>query len=150
MVGVLINSERNWCYRSNQVTRYLIGNWGYFEAVKQFLLVPQLNISLFHLSSVFISNTLTCNARWNLKKQQAKVKQYLEAELLLLRNYSLFSSTLSSKNNKRYSETCRSNKCVGFHMIIWLTTMKMRFKMKNRSHRYGINRPRPSHRHKYT
>ena len=22
--------------------------------------------------------------------------------------------------------------------------------MKNRSHRYGINRPRPSHRHKYT
>ena len=28
-----------------------------------------------------------------------------EAELLLLRNYLLSSSTLSSKNNKRYSET---------------------------------------------
>ena len=150
MVGVLINSERNWCYRYNQVPSYLIGNWGYFEVVKQFLLVPQLNNSLSHVSSVFISNTLICNARWNLQKQQAKVKQYLEAELLLLRNYSFSSSTLSSKNNKRYSETCTSNKCICFHMIIRLTTMKMRFKMKNRSHRYGMNRPRPSHRHKYT
>ena len=29
-------------------------------------------------------------------------------------------------------------------------TMKMRLKMKNRSHRYVINRPRPRHGHKYT
>ena len=28
--------------------------------------------------------------------------------------------------------------------------MKMKLKMKNRSHRYGINKPRPSDRHKYT
>ena len=28
-------------------------------------------------------------------------------------------------------------------------TMKMRLKMKNRSHRYDIIRPRPGHRHKY-
>ena len=40
-------------------------------------------------------------------KNQAKAKQHPEAELLLLRNYSLSSSTLSSKNNKRYSETCK-------------------------------------------
>ena len=26
----------------------------------------------------------------------------------------------------------------------------MRLEMKNRSHRYDINRPRPRHRHKYT
>ena len=26
----------------------------------------------------------------------------------------------------------------------------MRLKMKNRSHRYDINRPRPKHGHKYT
>ena len=29
-------------------------------------------------------------------------------------------------------------------------TMKMRLEMKNRSHRYDINRPRPKHGHKYT
>ena len=29
-------------------------------------------------------------------------------------------------------------------------TMKMRLKMKNRSHRYGINRLRPRHGHIYT
>ena len=29
-------------------------------------------------------------------------------------------------------------------------TMKMRLKMKNRSHRYDINRTRPIHGHKYT
>ena len=28
--------------------------------------------------------------------------------------------------------------------------MKMRLKMKNRSQRYDINRPRPWHEHKYT
>ena len=51
-------------------------------------------------------------------KNQAKAKQHLEAELLLFRNYSLSSSTLSSKNNKRYSETCAKNKYVCFHVII--------------------------------
>ena len=50
-------------------------------------------------------------------KNQAKAKQLSAAELLLLRNYSLFSSTLS-KNNKRYSETCVKNKYVCFHVII--------------------------------
>ena len=34
-------------------------------------------------------------------KNQAKAKQHPEAELLLLRNYLLSSSTLSSENNKR-------------------------------------------------
>ena len=38
-------------------------------------------------------------------KHQAKAKQHLEAELALLKNYSLSWSTLSSKNNKEYSET---------------------------------------------
>ena len=49
--GVLINSKGNWCYKSNQVIGCLIGNWGYFEVVKQFLPVHQLNNSLSHLSS---------------------------------------------------------------------------------------------------
>ena len=48
---VLISSKGNWCYKSNQVTGCLIGNRGYFEAVKQFLPVHQLNNSFSHLSS---------------------------------------------------------------------------------------------------
>ena len=83
-------------------------------------------------------------------KNQARAKQHPEAELLLLRNYSLSSSTLSSKNKKRYSETCAKNKCGCFHVIIELITMKMRLEMKNRSRRYVLNRLRPIHRHNYT
>ena len=51
-------------------------------------------------------------------KNQVKAKQHPEAELLLLRSYSLSSSMLSSKNNKRYSEICAKNKYVCFHVII--------------------------------
>ena len=50
-VGVLKNSKGNWCFKSNQITDCLIGNRGYFEAVKQFLPVHQLHNSLSHLSS---------------------------------------------------------------------------------------------------
>ena len=41
-----------------------------------------------------------------LVKDQAKAKQHPETELLVLENYSLFSSMLSSKNNSRYSKKC--------------------------------------------
>ena len=71
----------------------------------------------------FISNTFISNVRLRLPEIQAKAKQHPEAELLLFENYSLSSSTLSYKNNKRYSKIL---------------------------HRYDINRARPRHRHKYT
>ena len=41
-----------------------------------------------------------------LAKNSAKFKQHLEDELWLFKNYSLSSSTLSSRNNKRYSKKC--------------------------------------------
>ena len=40
----------------------------------------------------------------------------------------------------------QKNKCVCIHEIIRLIIMRMKMKMKNRSHRYGINRPKASHR----
>ena len=52
----------------------------------------------------FISNTFTSNVRLKLAKNQLKSKQHPEAELLLIKNYSPFSSTLPSKNNSRYSK----------------------------------------------
>ena len=69
---------------------------------------------------------------------------------MLLKNYVLSSFTLSSKDNRRYSKKCPKNKYVYLNENIWLMAKKMRLKMKNRSSRYDINRPRRWHGHKYT
>ena len=44
----------------------------------------------------------------------------------------------------------QKNKCVCIHEIKGLITTKMKMNVKNRSHRYDINRPRSRHRHKYS
>ena len=44
----------------------------------------------------------------------------------------------------------QKNKCVCVHEIIGLVTMKMKVNMKNRSHRYDINRPRSRQGYKYS
>ena len=98
----------------------------------------------------FISNTFTSIARLKLvKKIKQKLSNTPEAKLLLFENYSHSSPKLSSKNNGAtvglILKNKKKNKCVYIHEIIRLTIMKM--KMKNRSHRYHINRPR--HGHKY-
>ena len=41
------------------------------------------------------------------------------------------------------------NKCVCIHEIIQLVIMEMKTTMKNRSHRYDVNRPRSIYEHKY-
>ena len=64
-------------------------------------IVRVICIKQHHISKTFISND-----RLKLVKNQAKAKQHSEAKLLLFENYLLFSSTLSSKNNKRYSKNC--------------------------------------------
>ena len=58
---------------------------------------------------LFVSNTFISNARLKLAKNQATAKQHPEAELSLLIYYSLSSSTLSSKNNRRYSKKICKN-----------------------------------------
>ena len=69
-------------------------------------------------------------------KNQAKAKLHHQVDLVLLGNYSLYSSMLSSKNNKSYSEKFAKKHVCASGSI--------------RSHRYDINRPRPGYRHKYT
>ena len=54
---------------------------------------------------------------WN----QAKAKQHSEAKLLLIENYSISSSTLSSKNNSRYSKTSIKSKYVCLNEVIMIT-----------------------------
>ena len=55
-------------------------------------------------SSAHFFSTFISNARLKLVKNQANTKQHPEAELLLYENYSHSPSTLSSKNNRRYSK----------------------------------------------
>ena len=46
------------------------------------------------------------------KNQAKNAKQHPEVELLLFENYSLFSFTLSSKSNTKYSNKCTKNNYV--------------------------------------
>ena len=104
-------------------------------------------IHALFISSVFVS------------KYQAEIGKKIEQklnntvrllELLLLENYAVSSSTLSSKDNRRYSKKCAKNKYVYLNENIRLMAKKMRLKMKNRSSRYDINRTRRRHGHKFT
>ena len=71
-------------------------------------------------------------------KNQAKAKQYREAEHLLFENGTLSSFLLSSKTNMRYSKKCAQNRCV--NEIGRFVMMKMGLKIRNGSPRYNINR----------
>ena len=78
-------------------------------------------------------------------KNQANAKQHPEAKLSLFENC----SHSSSENNRTYSKKKqRASVPVSVHEIIRLILMKM--KMKNRSHRYDISRPRNRYEHKYS
>ena len=73
---------------------------------------------LLRYTHFFISNTSMSNARLKLAKNLAKAKQNVEAELLLLENYVVSSSTLSSKDNRRCSKKCAKNKHVYLNVVI--------------------------------
>ena len=106
---------------------------------------------LTKIHALFTSNTFVSNTRLKLaKKNWAKAKQHAEAELLLLKNCVVSSSTLSPKENRRYSKNCAKNIYVYLNEDIWLMAKKMRLKMKKISSKYDINRPRRWHAHKYT
>ena len=54
-----------------------------------------------------------------LAENQAKAKQYREAGLLLFENYSRSLSTLSFKNNRKYSRICiKKAKYIGLNEVI--------------------------------
>ena len=71
---------------------------------------------MFEIQAFFISYTFISNVWLKLVKIQAKAKQHSEAELLLFENYLLFSSTLSTKNNRKYSKICTKNKYFCFRL----------------------------------
>ena len=70
------------------------------------------------IHAYFTSNTFISNARLKLGKNQAKAKQHAEAEHLLLENYVLSSSTLSSQDNKKYFSKCAKDKYIYLNEVI--------------------------------
>ena len=62
-------------------------------------------------------------------KYKSKTKQQHEAELLLIENYSLSSSTVPSKNNRRYFLKCTKTSA-SVLMRLYDLTKKIRLKMK--------------------
>ena len=126
----------------------------------------------FHNTRFFISNTFISNARQNFRSSRpdlfckkgvlrnfAKLTgKYLgqsrffnkvaglRPELLLFQNYSHSSSMSSSKNNRTYCKTKQQNKYVCIHETIRLIKIKIKAKkVKNRSHRSDISKPRFRH-----
>ena len=68
---------------------------------------------------LFVSNTVMGNVRLKLTKNQATAKQHFEAKLLLIENYSFSSSTLSSKNNRKYFAKCTKSKPVCLNEVTY-------------------------------
>ena len=72
----------------------------------------KLPIDFLMYTLLCVNNTVMSNVRVKLAKNQAAAKQHLEAKLLLIGNYSFSSSTLSSKNNRKYLEKCTKSQLV--------------------------------------
>ena len=96
----------------------------------------------FLLFNIFVRRKNVRNdSNYTLFHKQNFQMQHPEAELLLFKNCSHCSSSLSSTNKSPYSKKNKQkNKCVCFQVITLLIIMKIEMEMKNRSHRYDINR----------
>ena len=67
---------------------------------------------LFRMSAIEMFHCIS-KSRLKSAKNQAKSKQNTEAELFLFGKYSVFSSMLSSKNNRRFSKKCTKTRVLG-------------------------------------
>ena len=72
---------------------------------------------LFHSTHFFLKQHFYKQYPAEIGKKKADAKQHPPTELLLFGNYSHSSSTLSSKNNRTYSENKPKKKCVCIHTI---------------------------------
>ena len=82
-----------------------------------------------------------------------KINAFFKANLLWA------TPDLNWQKKQKLSHTLRLNVCclktivsikyVRLNEVIWLMTVKIELKMKNRSYWYDVNRPRPRHGHKY-
>ena len=100
---------------------------------------------------LFISNTFIKNARLKLaKKNHPNAKHHHEAELLLFKIILILHPRYHPKIIGHTLKNKLKNKRAVIHKIIRSIIMKINMKMKNRSHRWDINRRRSRHEHKYS
>ena len=86
---------------------------------------------------------------WNWQKLKQKLSNTLRLNFCYLKILCFVHQRYHPKmigNVKKKSKY----KCVCFNDVIRLMAMKVRLKMKNRSKRYDINRPRPRHGPEFT
>ena len=95
-----------------------------------------------------ISNSFISNARLKLAKMKQMINNDLRLSFCYLKIIHILHPRYHSKIIGHILKNKQKNKSVCFHEIIRLIIMKMEMKMKNRSHRYDINRPRSRHEHK--
>ena len=100
---------------------------------------------------LFISNTFIKNARLKLaKKNHPNAKHHHEAELLVFKIILILHPRYHPKIIGHTLKNKLKNKRAVIHKIIRSIIMKINMKMKNRSHRWDINRRRSRHEHKYS
>ena len=105
----------------------------------------------YHLIYKFQYSNCISKSRLRLAKNKPNAKQQSEAEFVKIwKNCSHSFSTLWSKNDMTYSEKQTKRKLVFTHEITWLIIMKLKMKVKDRSHKLDMNRPRSRHGHKYS
>ena len=102
------------------------------------------------LHAFFVSNTFISNARLKWQKIKQKLSNTLRLNFRYLKIIRFFHPRyhpeIIEKVLKNVQKTTAS---VLINGVVWLITMKMRLKVKNRSERYDINWPRPRHGHKF-
>ena len=122
----------------------------YQQKVSKNETVEEIVLSGNGIHAFFIRNTFICNVRLKLAKNQASAKQHPQAvNFCYLKIIHIFHPCYHPKIIRYILKSKQKNKCVGIHEIIRLIIMKMKVKMKNKSHRYDINTPRYRHGHKY-
>ena len=100
-----------------------------------------LDKALIRDHAFFISN-----ARLNLAKNQANAKQQqLRLNFCYLKIIHILHPRYHPKIMGHILKKKEKSMFVCIHEIIWLIIVKMKIKMKNRSHRYHINSPRSRH-----
>ena len=104
-----------------------------------------------NLHVFFISNTFIRNSRLKLVKNQAKLNNTLTLNFC----YSKISCLFYPRSHPKIigdilKNIQKTSTHVSLNKVTYLTPMKMKVKIKNRSHRYDINWRRPRHGPQYT
>ena len=113
----------------------------------------RLSLLLLFKESKFSATCFFYNQRFHKQRQAEigkKIKQMLNNSLRLNFCYLKNIRILHPKIIQHILENKQKNKCVCIYEIIQSIIMKMIMKMKNRSHRYDMNRFRSRHGQKYS